>query len=349
MKIGFYIPGIKGSKDDQLNNFIVGTFLYIAGQDLQHQFLFITENELLLNAAIQANTQVINLRQKAGLLTKMRRQLELKQISRKNDLDLMVSINNDQLYSMPIPHCVIITNAEKVNVKAISKVDAVVVLNKNEKVYLVEKAGLATEKLFLIYPSAGKTSGPVSVDEKQLIQAKYSDGTEYFLYNSSFDNPGDLVNLLKSFSQFKKRQQTGFKLLITLEATSEFDKKLADYKYGNDVKFVGTKDSNKIIAAAYAAVLPFSTNQDIIAALNAMRSGVPVIAPKDSIVNEISDEAILQAETNSIKDIADKMMQIYTDENNRSILIQKGKAVEQYYTQEKAANDIWQAILKALN
>ena len=54
------------------------------------------------------------------------------------------------------------------------------------------------------------------------------------------------------------------------------------------------------------------------------------------------------SDTNSIKDIADKMMQLYTDEDYRSMLVREGKAIAQVYTQEKTAHDIWQVILKAL-
>ena len=82
-----------------------------------------------------------------------------------------------------------------------------------------------------------------------------------------------------------------------------------------------------ITASAYAVVLPFNTNEDIIAALNAMRSGVPVIAVKNSIINEVAGDAALYAETETTKDIGEKMIQVYTDENYRFKLIEKGKQV----------------------
>ena len=41
-------------------------------------------------------------------------------------------------------------------------------------------------------------------------------------------------------------------------------------------------------------------------------------------------------------------MQVYTDENYRSRLIEKGKQVAGVYTSEKAAELLWQSIIKAL-
>ena len=84
------------------------------------------------------------------------------------------------------------------------------------------------------------------------------------------------------------------------------------------------------------------------AALNAMRSGVPVIAVKNSVINELTDDAVLYAETATTKDIGEKMIQVYTDENYRFKLIEKGKKVAAAHTDEKAAEALWESILKAL-
>jgi hypothetical protein len=103
-----------------------------------------------------------------------------------------------------------------------------------------------------------------------------------------------------------------------------------------------------IVASGYAVVLPFNTNEDMIAALNATRSGVPVIAVKNSIINEVFGNAVLYSETEATKDIGEKMMQVYTNENYRTGLIEKGKQVAGEYTSEKAAELLWQSIINAL-
>ena len=41
-------------------------------------------------------------------------------------------------------------------------------------------------------------------------------------------------------------------------------------------------------------------------------------------------------------------MQVYTDENYRSILINKGIAIANKFNPEKAVDSLWQAILKVL-
>ena len=117
------------------------------------------------------------------------------------------------------------------------------------------------------------------------------------------------------------------------------------------MKFVDISDKKEqalITASAYAVVLPFSTDDNIIAILNAMRSGVPVIAVKSAVVNEVAEDAVLYAETGAPKDVGVKMMQVYTDESFRFKLIENGKQVTATYTREKSAEVLWQSILKVL-
>ena len=78
-----------------------------------------------------------------------------------------------------------------------------------------------------------------------------------------------------------------------------------------------------------------------------MQAGVPVITTKNSVISEVAGDAILCAD-NGIKDIADKMMQLYKDENYRFALIEKGRSLASIFTPEKTAQLLWQSIMKGL-
>lgn len=62
----------------------------------------------------------------------------------------------------------------------------------------------------------------------------------------------------------------------------------------------------------------------------------------------MAKDAALYAETETTKEVGEKMIQVYTDENCRFKLIEKGKRVAATYTNEKAAEILWQSILKVL-
>ena len=101
-----------------------------------------------------------------------------------------------------------------------------------------------------------------------------------------------------------------------------------------------------ITASAYAVVLPFNTNEDIISRIKLDAIGVPVIAVKNSVINEVAKTQIICRK--KIKDIGEKMMQLYKDENYRSYLIEKGRQVAATFTNEKTAEILWQSIMKVL-
>ena len=110
---------------------------------------------------------------------------------------------------------------------------------------LIEKYGVAEQKITVVYPSADEMFGPINEEEKSVIKNKYSEDKEFFLFNSIFSRQEDFIDLLKSFSHFKKRQRSNFKLLLTSPINSFFEKSLAGYKYRNDVKFVDISDKKE--------------------------------------------------------------------------------------------------------
>jgi glycosyltransferase involved in cell wall biosynthesis len=244
-----------------------------------------------------------------------------------------------------------IQDIKKVKKTHIKKSQLLLVTNNLMKRELIENYGMPDKKITIIYPSANKIFEPIDDEKKATIKNKYSEGNEFFLFNSIFSRQQAFIDLLRSFSHFKKRQQSNFKLLLIAPINSFFEKSLAGYKYRSDVKFIAINDRREealITASAYAVVLPFNINENLIAALNTMRSGVPVIAVKNSVVNEVAEDAALYAESETTKDIGEKMMQVYTDENYRFKLIEKGKQVATTYTDKKAAKILWESILKVL-
>ena len=347
MNIAIYSP-ISESFDRQ--SIMAKTPFLLAEQHSEHRFIIISDQKPSEQFSFYSNIETILVKtpSRNSLLKRIWWDIKLPAILKKAKADLFISFDN--ACSLTIPQLIMIKNLEKTRKVHIKKAQ-LIVPNKLMKKALIEKFKIKEERIVVIYPSAYKMCKPINENEKESIKNKYSEGKEFFLLNSVFPGQKDFINLLKSFSHFKKRQQSNFKLLVIASSNSFFEKNLENYKYRNDVRFIDIKDKAEealIIASAYAVVLPFNTNEDMTAALNATRSGVPVIAVKNSIINEVFGDAVLYSETDATKDIGEKMMQVYTDENYRAGLIEKGKQVAIIYTSEKAAEQIWQSIIKAL-
>lgn len=353
MNIAVYFPASSAAGIISIEEFIVETSFLMIQQHSQHKFIIITDNRSAEQFPVYSNmeTIVLNPVSKNGVLRKIWLNIKLPAILKKVKADLFISFQNASFSTVSIPQCLFIQDVKKIKKTQIKKAQLLLVRNKLMKRELIENYHMPEKKITIVRPVADKMFEPINEEEKTDIKNKYSEGKEFFLFNSIFFRQQDLIDLLRSFSHFKKRQQSNFNLLLTTPINSFFEKSLASYKYRNDVKFINTTDKQEqilITASAYAIVLPFDTDEDLITALNTMRSGVPVIAVKNSVVNEVAEDAALYAETEATKDIGEKMIQVYTDENYRFKIIEKGKQVAATYTDEKAAEIIWQSILKVL-
>jgi glycosyltransferase involved in cell wall biosynthesis len=139
-------------------------------------------------------------------------------------------------------------------------------------------------------------------------------------------------------------------LIISRERlTEDFLNKLKLFKYSSDVQVVNDPDSSEAAAvtgSAYALIYP-PQGSDHTYVLNAMRSGVPVLADAGSAIAGICGKAGLYFNGAEQADIGDKMMKIFKDEKLRSQLIDDGLLQVQRFSWKNSADSLWQAIEKA--
>ena len=352
MNIAVALPASLEGGSDQIGNFIVETSFFLIRTHLDHKFIIFTDKRPAVDP-FYSNIETIFVKpvSKSALLKKIWWDIRLPALLKKVKADLFISFQDVCSARTSIPQFLFIRDIEKAKKAHVRKAQLLLVPNDWMKRNLIENYSVPEKNITIMYPAANKIFEPINEEEKATIKNKYSEGKEFFLFNSIFSRQQAFIDLLKSFSHFKKRQQSNFKLLLTTQVNSFFEKSLAGYKYRSDVKFNELTDEAEaalITASAYAVVLPFNTNENLIAALNTMRSGVPVIALKKSAINGVAKDAALYAETETTKEVGEKMIQVYTDENCRFKLIEKGKRVAATYTNEKAAEILWQSILKVL-
>jgi len=349
MNIAVLVPFFN-NKVSGFEEFIVETISHFVDQHPGERFFILTEPGVSDGPVLPANsTVIITKSSNNALLQKIWWRIKLPSILKKLKADLCISFDEGCSLTSVIPQIIFCREPGKLKPLFIKKARSVFVASQAVKEQLITLSRTPAEKIFIIQPAPAKYFLVADIATKEEIKKEYSEGREFFLFNSSFQKQADIIDLLKSFSHFKKRQQSSFQLLIFADPDSFFEKTLSAYKYRDDVKFLGAKDKNSssaITAAAYAVVLPFNANEDMMAALNAMRSGVPVIATRNSVVNEIAGDAASYAEKET-KDIGERMIQLYTNEEFRFGLIEKGKDRVKEFTHGKAAASLWQFMMRA--
>jgi glycosyltransferase involved in cell wall biosynthesis len=209
------------------------------------------------------------------------------------------------------------------------------------------------EKIFVL-PAAMEEDagikGPLDHAEKEAIKRRHVRGKEYFLADLAGAKEEDVMNLLKAFSLFKKRQQSNMQLLLTGGVNGSagvIRQRLETYKYREDVHWQdGPAENEEVSHAAYAALLLFDGHTLGASLLNAWTAGVPVITAEDSLLQEIAGDAALLASAKDPASLAAQLMRIYKDENGRMDLIRKGFDRRGAYSREGTLNTLWEGIGK---
>ncbi|MDF2382799.1 glycosyltransferase family 4 protein [Nostoc ellipsosporum NOK] len=194
---------------------------------------------------------------------------------------------------------------------------------------------------------------PLDWEEKVQVKEQYTGGTEYFLCTGAFLPRKNLINLLKAFSLFKKRQQSNWKLLLagaTENNYTAFEKALASYKYRSDVVLAGYLEDTelaRLTASAYGMVYPSLYEEVATPVAEAMQAGVPVVASAGTAAGEIAGDAALYADADQPSSIADQMMRLYKDERLRTQMIRTGLEKAAGFSIAGAADRLW-AMIEAL-
>lgn len=193
---------------------------------------------------------------------------------------------------------------------------------------------IAKDRIHLITPLPFPAGKPLNPAEKMKCQLEFSEGRQFFMLAEEWQDEVQLVELLKAFSLFKKRQQTNMKLVLPFapnQKLNSFVAKLASYKYREDIVITGAISVDaraRLAAAAYALLLVNPTGGAEGHIVEALQLEQPLLVPRTVSAEELAGPSALFTEPGNLQDLANKMMLIYKDEDLRAKLILQGK--EQY-------------------
>lgn len=220
---------------------------------------------------------------------------------------------------------------------------------------IIKQYSISEDKISIVYNAANSAYKPLSIEERTEVKKKYSDGREYFLFVGAIHPRKNVINLLKAFVQFKRRQKSKFKLIIVGRMawnTDEIQEAKERMPYREDVIWLGYQNVDeltKIVGAAYALVYPSLFEGFGIPIIEAMACNVPSITSNTSSMPEVAGKAGLLVDPHNPAEIAQNMMLIYKDENLRNELIQECQKEIQRFDWDKSAEQIWEKIFEVAN
>lgn len=358
----------------EYGNYIYETFTRVAIAHPEHEFIFIFDQPFAQDfLAIENVAPIIAGPQaKYPLLWKYWYDIKIPALLKKWKADVFVSTDGFCSLRTTIPQCIIFHDLGFLNAKSTIKKSHASYLKKNTPRFLEKAITVITvssylkqklvsqfktndSKIEIAYGGPRDTFQPITTDHKIETKNNYTDGKEYFVYAGIINQEKNLINLLKAFSVFKKRQQSNLKLVLAGKIDPKFEsfeKSLSSYKYREEVVVAHWLDVESlacIVGAAYGYINPSQLEEFNCSTIESLKCDVPVIAASTNTSKEMLKNAALFVDASDYNDIADKMMLLYKDEKLRNDLIIKGREVAAEYNWEKTAQLIWLAIQKTIS
>ncbi|HEY6506290.1 MAG TPA: glycosyltransferase family 1 protein [Chitinophagaceae bacterium] len=353
--------------------FLYETFQRITRAHPEHEFIFIFDRPFDNRFVFAENVTAVLAGPPARhpLLWKLWYDVKIPAVLKKYKADVFVSCDGFCSLTTKIPQCLLVHDLSFLHYpsfipkthflfykyytpKFLRKAKNIMTVSDFSKRDILSHYGTETGNISIVPNAARDIFQPVTESEKEAVKNKYSGGREYFVYAGAIHPRKNLVNLLKAFSIFKKKQKSNWKLVLAGRLAwkyKSFVENLKTYKYREDVVLTGyleEKELAELVASAYALIYPSVWEGFGVPVLEAMKCNVPVITSENSAMQEIAGEAALYINPADHQDIAAKMLLLYKDEGLRSRLIQKGRMKSEEYNWDRSAGLLWQCIMNTI-
>jgi glycosyltransferase involved in cell wall biosynthesis len=360
----------KETQPEGYEEFLFGMLNSLTARSPEHQFIYILDRPFDAERSFAKNVTTIIAGPKAGSILRLQYwfNYRLPAVLRRHKADVFLSLEGICSLRTKVPQCLLLSDLrfldhpqslkkpeakfyKKYTPAFLAKAKSIVTVSDFARSLIARSYKINTEEITVIKPVVDEIFKPLDLEEKELIKEKYADGKAYFLFSGDINQHSNLINLLKAFTFFKKRQKSSMQFLIAGKADEHFKTALKTYKLRNEVKLLEelTKEQRaKITAAAYALVNPVHSNLAL-PVLQAIKCAVPVITANAGSLCATFGKAVLYADAENFEDIADKMMTVFKNEDLANELVKAGIELIKQYDQGKTTDLLVECILEAAN
>jgi len=193
----------------------------------------------------------------------------------------------------------------------------------------------------------------ISEDKLEQVRGKYSLPSQYLFYPAQFWYHKNHIKLLESIKLIKSKYNISIPVIFVGSKKNNFEnvmKKIHELGLSKQIKYLGyvpQEDMPYLYKLSTALVMPTLFESVSIPIWEAFYLGVPVVSSNVCALPEQVGDAGLLFDPNNIEDMAEKILTIWTNEELRIKLSQrgyervKGLTIENYATQ-------WRKILEEI-
>lgn len=224
---------------------------------------------------------------------------------------------------------------------ACENADAVVAVSQQTKDDIIEFYKIPPERIRVIYQDC-QSSFYQKVDSQSnlTIKSKYSLDKPYIICVSSFSERKNQKRLVEAFQQLGLKDYE----LVLIGGKSKYAEEITQNSPKNTKILFGvpSADLPALYQGASLCVYPSFFEGFGIPIVEAIHSGIPLVAATGSCLEEAGGEGALYANPLDVNDLSDKMRQVLTNDSLRNDLILKGKVHIKQFSAENIAGQLVQ-------
>lgn len=353
--------------------FTYQTLIHMVRQHPEHEFYFFFDRPYDPQFVFAHNVTpvVVHPQARHPVLFYMWFEWSIPFMLRKHKIDLFLSPDGYMSLSTKVPTCLVIHDlafehypqhfvlSHKLYWRHYSplfarKARRIATVSTFSKDDIAARYGILPQNIDVVYNGAHEEYVPLSPTKREEVKIKYADGCEYFVFAGALHPRKNIVNLLKAFVAFKKRQRTNMKLVIAGRPAwkyEEVEEMRLSMPYKEDVKWVGymnVDELSDVIGGAYALLYASLFEGFGIPILEALQCDVPAIVSNTSSMPEVAGDAALLVDPTDPEDIATKMHTLYKDESLRKQLIANARVQIKKFSWQSSSDKLWDCMMKCV-
>ncbi len=333
------------------SDFNYNCFLKLALKYPTNQFLMLHQKQHVIKKDIPENIKPVKLKyaHNTGVYHAVLNQIQLRAYLKKFKVSYYFSSNEASIAIKNITKIAFLHHTkfikQKQKFKKTNNADFLIATNEcvyEKTIKIIPEFKNKTKMI----PYGVETMEPISMEDSIILKKQYTEEKDFFLAIQKGCSTAQLLVLLKSFSAFKKWQQSNFKLVIYVDEKQlkSLKKLLANYKYRSDVLLVNkSEDYAALFGAAYAVL--FGGNDSHFMEMNqlAFKYKIPMLIPEDEHYNAIAKNAAVYCDL-SEKTIADNLILLYKDETLINSIIENMEKQSEQLQWEDVSEKLWDCI-----
>lgn len=232
--------------------------------------------------------------------------------------------------------------------RSLDRADRIIAVSEFTKKEIIDYFKINPEKIVVVYNGVDteKFKGGISHQKSFEIREKYNLPENFFLHVGTLQPRKNLERLVEAYYEYGKQKDSESHLVLAGAKWHKFEgvfKKIRDFGLEGEVHFIGyveEKDKPYLYKLARALVFPSFYEGFGIPPLEAMATGIPVLASRSSAIPEVVGDAAYLFDPYSIGEITRALIEISRNKSLAEELVQKGRIRCELFSWEKSAEKI---------